>query len=183
MRPSSSGKMWALSRSTTASGICISVRCGSDALMNVGIGSSRPAYGDDDNSGAWKLPDLWTHSPRPQVLGKRRERVSHSFHTRHRRRLSDKTVTYVAGHLLPRSPAAPGLSGSPIVPASAPPLIAMPTTASCPRVELVDLCPGGDAAGGCERRLVAPRTAPMAVRSVPCISPSVSTWVYGNSLQ
>ena len=30
--------------------------------------------------GLWKLPEPWTHRTRPPLLGKRTERVSHSYH-------------------------------------------------------------------------------------------------------
>jgi len=48
--------------------------------------------------GLWKLPEPWTHRTRPPLLGKRTERVSHSYH-RHTKSvtyvLTSKTVTHV----------------------------------------------------------------------------------------
>jgi hypothetical protein len=32
------------------------------------------------HGGLWKLPEPWTRRARPPLLGKRTERVSHSFH-------------------------------------------------------------------------------------------------------
>jgi hypothetical protein len=58
----------------------------------------------DVNSGAWKLPELWTHRTRPQLLGKRADRVFHSYHT-------PSTTCYpcLQTNLLPMSPAVPAM--------------------------------------------------------------------------
>jgi hypothetical protein len=62
----------------------------------------------DVNSGAWKLPELWTHRTRPQLLGKRADRVFHSYHT-------PSTTCYpcLQTNLLPMSPAVPPMAHGP----------------------------------------------------------------------
>ena len=45
----------------------------------------------------WKLPELWTQRTRPQLLGKRTERVSHSYHSLHPASLNHRAGKWYRG--------------------------------------------------------------------------------------
>ena len=102
----------------------------------------------------WKLPELWTQRTRPQLLGKRTERVSHSYHSLHPASLNHRAGKWYRGAPVRRHPALREFRDTP----SSDPLATSWLSWPDPSTHALGSRGGGSSAGPCAPPLPAART-------------------------